>query len=151
MKKVILLMTVLLGSYGLSVAQQAGATIEFEKDLHDFGELQQGDVPAGQYEFKFTNTGTEPLIISKAKGSCGCTVPEWPKEPIAPGTDGVIKVKYDVKRVGPFTKFVTITSNATDNPSKQIQIKGSVKATPTEETAPVNDAEFAPVAAPQKK
>jgi hypothetical protein len=148
MKKVILLMTVLLGSYGLTIAQQAGANIQFEKDLHDFGELTQGDVPAGQYEFKFTNTGTEPLIISKAKGSCGCTVPEWPKNAIDPGTDGVIKVKYDVKRVGPFTKFVTITSNASDNPSKQIQIKGSVKATPTEETMPVKDAEFAPIADP---
>ena len=60
----------------------------------------------------FTNTGKEPLIIEKAKGSCGCTVPEWPKEPIAPGETAVIKINYDEKRVGPYTKSITITSNA---------------------------------------
>lgn len=150
MKKALILLTMVLGTYGLATAQQAGAQITFEEEIHDFGEINQGDVPAGQTEFVFTNNGTEPLIISKAKGSCGCTVPVWPKEPIAPGAQGSIKVKYDVKRVGPFTKFVTITSNAVDSPSKQITIKGSVKATPTEETSPVKDQEFAPVAEPAK-
>ena len=60
-------------------------------------------------EFVFTNIGKEPLIISKAKGSCGCTVPEWPKEPIMSGETGVIKVNYDEKRIGSFNKSITIT------------------------------------------
>ncbi|MCB0756766.1 MAG: DUF1573 domain-containing protein, partial [Flavobacteriales bacterium] len=77
----------------------------------------------------------EPLIISKAKGSCGCTVPEWPKEPIAPGAKSAIKVKYDTKRVGPISKSVTITSNSVDNSTFLLKIKGTVKAVPTEEDA----------------
>nr|MDP6908462.1 DUF1573 domain-containing protein [Flavobacteriales bacterium] len=86
-------------------------------------------------EFVFTNSGTEPLIISKAKGSCGCTVPEWPKEPIAPGAKASIKVKYDTKRVGPISKSVTITSNSVDSSTALLKIKGSVKAKPTEAEA----------------
>ena len=76
--------------------------ISFEKEIHDFGTFEQhGD---GAYEFKFTNTGDAPLIISNSKGSCGCTVPVWPKEPIIPGESNVIKVKYDTKRIGAFNK-----------------------------------------------
>ena len=90
-----------------------------------------------EYEFEFTNTGKEPLIISDAKGSCGCTVPQWPKEPIAPGKMGKIKVTYDSKRTGNIDKKVTITSNAKTNP-KEIFIKGSV-------LAPENQDNLAPV------
>ena len=97
-------------------AQVAGAEVTFEKDVHDYGTVKQGG--NGECEFKFTNTGTEPLIISDAKGSCGCTVPEWPKTPIKPGESAVIKVKYDTKRVGPINKNVTVTSNATTEPTK---------------------------------
>jgi len=103
----------------------AGAEIEFEKGTHDYGTIKQN--ANGVYEFKFTNTGTQPLMISNAKGSCGCTVPEWPREPIAPGASGVIKVKYDTKRVGPFSKSVTLQSNATNSPTKTIRIKGTVE------------------------
>ena len=71
--------------------------ISFQKDVHDFGKLKQhGNAST---EFTFTNTGNAPLIISNAKGSCGCTVPTWPREPIAPGATASIKVKYDSKRV----------------------------------------------------
>ena len=101
------------------------AEITFKKDVHDFGTLKNG-APA-EYEFEFTNTGKEPLIISDAKGSCGCTVPQWPKEPIAPGKSGKIKVTYDSKRTGNIDKKVTITSNAKTNP-KEIFIKGNVLA-----------------------
>lgn len=104
---------------------ESGAQIEFEKDVHDYGTIKQ--FGNGVYEFKFTNTGNEPLTISNAKGSCGCTVPEWPREPIAPGESNVIKVKYDTKRVGPFGKSVTLQSNATNNPTKTIRIKGKVE------------------------
>lgn len=112
-------------------ASQAG--IEFEKLVHDYGTMDQyGD---GGCEFKFTNTGKQPLIISNAKGSCGCTVPAWPREPIAPGATGVIKVKYDTKRVGPINKSVTVTTNAG---VKVLRIKGVIKAKPAG-GAPVNN------------
>ncbi|MDX1651168.1 MAG: DUF1573 domain-containing protein [Brumimicrobium sp.] len=114
---------------------ESGAKIEFEKETHDYGTIKQyGD---GTCEFKFKNTGNEPLMISNAKGSCGCTVPEWPREPIAPGETGVIKVKYDTKRVGPFGKSVTLQSNAVNAPTKTLRIKGTVEAAP-EGGAPVN-------------
>lgn len=100
--------------------------ITFETDLHDYGTIKQG--ADGGCEFKFTNTGKEPLIISNAVGSCGCTVPTWPKEPILKGQSSVVKVHYDTKRVGGFTKNVTITSNA-KSATKVLTIKGTVEAT----------------------
>lgn len=115
---------------------ESGAQIEFEKETHDYGTINQ--YADGTCEFKFTNTGNEPLVISNAKGSCGCTVPQWPREPIAPGKTGVIKVKYDTKRVGIIGKSVTLQSNATNEPTKTIRIKGNVKAAP-QGGAPVNN------------
>ncbi|NND77098.1 MAG: DUF1573 domain-containing protein, partial [Flavobacteriales bacterium] len=88
---------------------QDGAVMTVDKDVHDYGEIDKGSDPF--CEFLITNTGNEPLIISNAKGSCGCTVPTWEKEPIMPGESSVMKVKYDTKRVGPINKSVTITSN----------------------------------------
>lgn len=100
--------------------------ITFEKEVHDYGTIKVG--ANGDCVFEFKNTGTEPLIISKAKGSCGCTVPDWPKEPIMPGKTGSIKVTYDTKRVGPINKSVTIESNASNAPVKIVRIKGNVEA-----------------------
>ena len=112
------------------------AEITFEKELHDFGTIANG--ANGTYEFKFKNTGKEPLIITEAHGSCGCTVPTYPKNtPIKPGDSEIIKVTYDTKRTGSFTKTVTITSNA-KTPSKVITIKGVVEAAPVEEAFPSN-------------
>ncbi len=133
MKKAMLLLALAVGSFALAQAQVAGAKIEFEKLEHDYGTIDQG--ANGATEFRFTNTGTEPLIISNAKGSCGCTVPEWPKEPIAPGASASIKVKYDTKRVGPISKTVTITSNAVDNANTLLKIKGTVNAVASEQDA----------------
>ena len=99
--------------------------ITFETDVHDYGTIKQG--ADGNCEFKFKNTGKEPLIISNAKGSCGCTVPTYPKEPIMKGQTGVIKVHYDTKRVGAFTKTVTLNSNAKTD-TKTLTIKGVVEA-----------------------
>jgi hypothetical protein len=101
------------------------AEMTFEKESYDYGTIKQG--ADGGCEFKFKNTGKEPLVISNARGSCGCTVPTWPKEPIMKGQTGVIKVHYDTKRVGAFTKTVTIESNAKTN-SKVLTIKGTVEA-----------------------
>ena len=72
--------------------------ITFEKELIDMGTYEQYDDESSRCEFIFTNTGKEPLIIEKAKGSCGCTVPEWPKEPIAPGESAIMKINYDEKK-----------------------------------------------------
>jgi len=107
--------------------------IKFEKETIDYGTITQG--ADGNREFQFTNEGKEPLIITKATGSCGCTVPTWPREPIAPGESGVIKVKYDTKRIGSFTKSVTINSNAS-NAVKVLRIKGVVKKEEAAKTVP---------------
>jgi len=109
--------------------------IVFEKEVHDFGTIEYGG--NGTYDFKFSNTGKSPLIISNARGSCGCTVPKWPKEPIPKGQSGSINVQYDTKRPGPFTKTVTINSNA-KSATKVITIKGTVSpAESTEDQMPV--------------
>jgi hypothetical protein len=67
----------------------------FEKESHNFGNVTEGEVV--EYSFKFTNTGNRDLLISKAEASCGCTVPEWPKEPVKPGESAYMKVKFDSK------------------------------------------------------
>jgi hypothetical protein len=105
-------------------ANPNAAEIKFENETIDYGTIENGS--DGAREFKFKNVGKEPLIISNAQGSCGCTVPTWPKEPIKPGASGSIKVTYDTKRTGTFEKTVTITSNAKNSP-KVIHIKGNVK------------------------
>lgn len=99
--------------------------IVFEKEVHDFGNIEFGG--DGTYAFRFTNTGKDPLVISDAKGSCGCTVPKWPKDPVLKGQSNAINVSYDTKRVGPFTKTVTINSNA-KSAVKVLTIKGNVLA-----------------------
>ncbi|HRP52955.1 MAG TPA: DUF1573 domain-containing protein [Fluviicola sp.] len=118
------------------VQVQSGAKIEFVKETHDYGNVKYGG--NGTCTFNFTNTGNAPLIISNAKGSCGCTVPEWPKEPIAPGAKGTITVKYDTKRSGLINKSITITSNAVNEPTKILRIKGNVAPQP-EGTSPVTE------------
>ncbi|NVK65719.1 MAG: DUF1573 domain-containing protein [Flavobacteriales bacterium] len=140
MKKVLfsLMMIFVAGSMSTAMAQEVakGPKIEFEKETHDYGEVKYGG--NGQCTFEFTNTGTENLIISNAKGSCGCTVPSWPKEPLAPGKTASITVKYDTKRPGAINKSVTITSNAVNTPTKVIRIKGNVLPKPTS-GAPINN------------
>jgi len=120
-----------------TVVAQDGAKITFTKEVHDYGTIENG--ANGQCTFEFKNTGNAPLIIANAVGSCGCTVPTWPKEPIAPGAKASITVKYDTKRTGSINKSITITSNATNEPTKVLNIKGEVKAAP-ESGAPVNKA-----------
>ena len=102
--------------------------ISFETEVINYGNIEKG--ADGVREFKFTNTGKSPLIISNARGSCGCTVPTWPKEPIKPGESSSIKVKYDTNRPGPINKSVTITSNA-KTPTKVLRIKGNISVPQT--------------------
>ena len=134
MKKVIYLLGIMLFMVGAAKAQdenvQTGAEIEFERVVHDYG-----DVPYngnGECEFRFTNTGTEPLLVQKPKSSCGCTIPSWPKEPILPGESDVIKVTYRTNRAGNINKTVTVTSNAVKNSTVVLRIKGRVLDQPTE-------------------
>ncbi len=121
MKKIFLLIAFVFA--GLSL--QAQAKIEFKSETIDYGNIAKGS--DGVRVFEFTNTGDADLIISNVKSSCGCTVPEKPKGPIAPGASGEIKVKYDTKRVGPIRKTVTVYSNATQA-IKALKIKGVVNA-----------------------
>lgn len=135
MKKLVLLIGILAMFAGVSHAQDAKATkngpeIEFAKLVHDYGEVPYNG--NGECEFKFTNTGNEPLIIQKPKSSCGCTIPSWPKEPILPGESDVIKVTYKTTRVGAINKSVTVTSNAKTNSTVVLRIKGTVLEQPTE-------------------
>lgn len=117
----------------VSATPVSTADIKFEKLVHDYGTIKQG--ANGTCEFTYTNTGKEPLIINNCQGSCGCTVPSCPKEPILPGKSGVIKVNYDTKRVGPISKSVTVQSNAKSG-TITLQIKGLVEAVPVEEPFP---------------
>lgn len=106
-----------------------GPAMQFVETTVDYGTIEQGSDP---YRFfNFTNNGTGPLVITNAKGSCGCTVPTYPKEPILPGNSGEIKVRYDTNRVGPFTKRVTLTTNVGEEPIV-LTIKGKVEKKPEE-------------------
>ena len=107
--------------------------ITFEETIHDFGTLQKGDECA--FEFKFKNTGKEPLILANCQASCGCTTPACPKEPIGPGMSSSVKVKYDSNRVGIFTKTITVTSNAKNSPVT-LTIKGKIEGPAQEEAFP---------------
>jgi hypothetical protein len=135
MKKIILTLSIAFGSYFVSNAQDApqpaanpnAAEIAFDTEVIDYGTIEHN--ADGNREFKFKNIGKEPLIITNCQGSCGCTVPTWPHEPIKPGGTSSIKVKYATDRVGAFEKTVTVSSNG-KTASKIIKIKGVVKPDP---------------------
>ena len=104
-------------------------TMVFDAYEHDFGTMDEGD--AVTHIFSFTNTGNEPLILDKCKGSCGCTVPQCPKEPIAPGASGEIEVKFNSKgKKNNQTKTVTINAN-TDPGQTILKIKAFVNPAET--------------------
>lgn len=120
------------------------ADFKFEVEEYNFGTIKQGDKVT--YDFNFQNVGKEPLLISEAHGSCGCTVPQWPKEPIAKNAKGMIHVEFNsTGKMGMQDKTVTITSNAKVG-SKVLHLKGNVESPPAT-AVPTN----APVVAPDKK
>jgi len=99
---------------------------KFEKEVYDFGKITDGDVVT--YDFKFMNIGNSPLIISSATATCGCTVPEYPKEPVAPGADGVIRVVFNsTGKPGMQNKIVSITANTIPSLT-ELNILGMVMA-----------------------
>ncbi len=105
---------------------------KFEEETHDFGTVPEG--PLAEYDFEFKNVGKEPIVITEAHGSCGCTVPTWPHEPILPKQKAKIHVSYNTNgRQGMINKDVTITSNAVQNPMR-LHITGTVTPKPAEKT-----------------
>jgi hypothetical protein len=139
MKNALLTLSILLvGAVSMNTFAQTevkktnGPVIKLDTEVHDYGTIDKG--ADGKCTFTVSNTGNQPLIISLCKGSCGCTVPTCPKEPIAPGTSQTIEVKYDTQRVGPINKQVKITSNAVNSTNFTngsgttiVKIRGNIK------------------------
>jgi hypothetical protein len=123
MKKVIIFILLISAPLTL-IAQAKGPMIQFEMNTIDFGEIEKAT--DGVRTFIFENTGDEPLIIEGVRSSCGCTIPEKPEAPIAPGEKGVIKVKYDTNRIGVFRKTITVNTNVASSSTIALKIKGTV-------------------------
>ena len=121
------------GSQGPTDPTQASYA-KFDSKLHNFGIIEYAG--NGKCEFKFTNTGKEPLIIKNVKTSCGCTTPGYSKDPITPGKTGFVTAKYDTKREGNFQKNLTVIFM--DNSQVTLSIKGNVKPNPNKETEKPN-------------
>ncbi len=141
MKKFALICLFATMAFGFANAQETekkeipanGAKIVFTEMEHNYGTIQKGG--NGDCEFSFKNEGNEPLILSNVKASCGCTTPSYTQKPVMPGETGTIKVHYNTNNVGGFSKTVTVTSNAVDNPRVVLRIKGNVK----QDAAPANE------------
>ncbi|OJW81926.1 MAG: hypothetical protein BGO69_15380 [Bacteroidetes bacterium 46-16] len=149
MKKVLFSVALALLVSGVSMAQekqkqvsvkpaagtteQAAATtlkaenLNFKTEVHDFGTVEEG--PTADFEFSFTNTGKEPILLQNVHASCGCTTPSYSKDPVLPGKTGIVKASYNTSgRPGPFTKSITVATNAG---TKVLTIKGTVEKAPT--------------------
>ena len=151
MKKLLFSLSILLAASGAAMAQDKAVKVStptpaaatttltvdnllFKTDNHDFGTLEEGG--AADFVFQFKNTGKEPLIIQRVQPSCGCTTPDWTKEPIAPGKTGMVKASYGTQgRPGHFEKSLTVFSNAG---TKMLTIKGTVEKAP-ETSVPQNN------------
>jgi hypothetical protein len=135
MKKIFLFTALIFTLSFYSFAQQTEADttlfIQFDSLVHDYGTIVKGS--ADSCKFVFRNTGKTPLILNNVSASCGCTVPEWTREPVQPGKNGVIKVKYNTMIVSSFNKSITVSSNA-KNSVVILNIKGTVTEPPTSET-----------------
>jgi hypothetical protein len=103
--------------------KKGDAVITFAEVKFDYGEIPfKGD---GDCEFEFRNTGKTPLVLTHVKSTCGCTIPEWPSEPIKEGEQGIIRVTYDTQRAGSFNKSIYVYSNA-NNGVQRLYILGRV-------------------------
>ena len=132
MKKIFFLFMLVLGAgmtYAQGVTASAGkeestAAFNWDEQTFDFGRISRGTPVT--HEFEFTNNGSAPLLIMGVKPSCGCTTPEWTKEPIPAGSAGFIKATYNAATPGVFSKTITVTSNVSGNPVV-LTIKGEVE------------------------
>ena len=135
MKNLFFLVFALLGSVAVyaqtatPVATPAKSTsgpkMVFDNTTVDYGDIKKGSEPLRTASF--TNKGNEPLVIKNARGSCGCTVPTWPKEPIMPGEKGVIEIRYDTQREGAINKTVKIQTNEGEE-EVTLFVKGNISA-----------------------
>ncbi len=149
-------MALVLTAMGFAFAQTPATDVapnpnapdfKFDTETFDFGTVKEGD--QATHEFKFKNTGKEPLVITNVQASCGCTTPKWSKEPVKPGAEGTITAVYNSNgRPGAFNKQITVTSNG-KVPAKVIYIKGNVEPKPKEDLTPVNIAPAGPTAKPK--
>ncbi len=120
---ILLIISTTLYSQSASADNEPAAKIKFNRVVYDYGTISQGS--DGTCEFKFTNEGNAPLVLSYVRSSCGCTVPEWPKAPINKGEESKIKVKYNTRIKGNFNKSIIVYSNGSKDPMV-LRIKGSV-------------------------
>lgn len=127
-KSLVIMLFVFFASLSMQAQEKATASkdsIIFENTTHDYGTIVQGS--DGTCVFNFTIKGKAPIVLNDVKASCGCTVPEWTRTPVAPKQKGTIKVTYNTQNVGAFSKSVTVNSNAANSPVVLI-IKGVVTA-----------------------
>ena len=132
MKKLVSVPVFVLLCFSMSCSQVSrpefetveGIALAFEETSYDYGTIAQGS--DGTHHFVFHNTGNEPLLLNNVRSSCGCTIPEWPKEPIPAGETASIKVSYNTRIIGSFSKSITVYSNA-EKPVVLV-IKGKVQA-----------------------
>lgn len=149
MKKSLFLFGIAL--IAMNIMADDGAELTFKQKEHNFGVIAQ-DTCVVSCTFTFTNTGNQPLVIHQAISSCGCTVPEYTMEPIAPGKSGVINVTYNgkTKRPGVFKKSITVHSNAINTPTR-IYIEGEmISSDSPEDLVPIQQAEVIQEATPQE-
>ncbi|GAB3914171.1 hypothetical protein GCM10028803_59150 [Larkinella knui] len=145
MKKAFSLIVVFLAITTIAFAQKG--VIKFTKEAHDFGKVPQGTPVT--YTFEFTNTGTDPVVISNAQPSCGCTTPDWTKSAVLPGQKGFVKATYNAASMGSFNKNVTVVSNA-ERTSIPLNLTGEVIAKEGQSTAAATPA-AAPATEKSKK
>lgn len=135
MKKIVLIIGIALMAWTTNAQQNItpgtatnGPVITFTTLIHDFGDRLLEDKNV-EYEFEFTNTGNEPLVLSNVQANCGCTVPKWSQTPVLPGQKGTINAKYTTtNRAGSFYKQITVLSNAL-NGNQILTIKGNITNT----------------------
>lgn len=128
MKKTLVCIEIILSCIVVHAQHPAAASIEFEYSTYDYDTIVQGS--DGLCSFTFRNTGSEPLIITGASSSCGCTTPEYSKKPVMPGKTGEVKVKYSTETLGSFRKTIVVKSNASNAPTSVLRIKGFVREKP---------------------
>jgi len=136
MKKIMLLGVALFFAATLSAQRQAGAVLTWESGTHDFGDVVQGSKV--EHTYKFTNTGTEPIIITNVQPSCGCTLPKsWPRDPIMPGGSGELVIAFDsAGKFGKLSRSTTVVSNAVNEGANQIKFTANVITANTEDKKP---------------
>jgi hypothetical protein len=125
MKRILFALAFIMLTAGIASAQGKAAVISAEETVYDFGDIKEVDGPV-THVFKIKNDGEVALVVTKVVASCGCTTPDWTKEPIAPGKNGEIRATYDpLNRPGPFTKTISVYSNGKEG-SYILTIKGKV-------------------------